>query len=200
MARATTTVAVGLLVWLAIAIVAGASGAVSRLRPPAPQLVLLALTLVLLLVGRAHSGLRAWITSRDWRALVAVHVTRLLAGGGFVWAATQGVLPNRFAIPAGYGDMAVALLAIGVLAMSPLRQRAPLVYGLWNLLGFVDILLVVTNAARVGLQAPEAMSALFRFPFSLLPTFLVPIVIATHIWLFSALARSRALAFGAAPA
>src|SRR4051812_6545171 len=163
MTRTTTSnVTMALVVWLAIAILAGASGAVSRLRPPAPQIVLLLLTMALLIVGRTHTGVRAWIVSRDWRSLVAVHVTRLLAGAGFVWAATHGLLPNRFALPAGYGDIAVALLALGVLTISPSRPRAALIYGFWNLLGFIDIAMVVVNAARVGVSDPAGMAALFQ--------------------------------------
>jgi hypothetical protein len=58
------------------------------------------------------------------------------------------------------------------------RRRA---YRAWNVLGLVDILLVVATAARLGIADPESMRPLLRLPLSLLPTFLVPLVIASHV-------------------
>jgi hypothetical protein len=39
---------------------------------------------------------------------------------------------------------------------------------------------------------PSAMAALLRFPLSLLPTFLVPLIIISHVVIFSRLQRERA--------
>src|SRR5437868_4690458 len=58
----------------------------------------------------------------------------------------------------------------------------------WKNLGFTDILFVVSTAARLGLADPQSMKALTRLPLALLPTFLVPIIIATHLLLFFRLA------------
>jgi hypothetical protein len=40
---------------------------------------------------------------------------------------------------------------------------------------------VVVTAARLGLADPASMAALLRLPLSLLPTFLVPLIIASHV-------------------
>ena len=48
----------------------------------------------------------------------------------------------------------------------------------------IDILFVVASAARSGLTDPPSMIELTRLPLSLLPTFIVPLIIASHIVVF----------------
>ena len=57
----------------------------------------------------------------------------------------------------------------------------PAIYWIWNTLGLIDILFVVTTATRLALRDPDSMVALLQLPLSLLPTFLVPLIIFTHI-------------------
>ena len=57
----------------------------------------------------------------------------------------------------------------------------PALYWIWNTLGFIDILFVVTTATRLALRDPDSMVALLQLPLSLLPTFLVPLIVFTHI-------------------
>jgi hypothetical protein len=72
---------------------------------------------------------------------------------------------------------------------APSRRRAYLV---WNLLRLADILFVVATAARLGLADPDSMRTLLRLPLSLLPTFLVPLVIASHVLIARRLASPNA--------
>jgi hypothetical protein len=58
----------------------------------------------------------------------------------------------------------------------------------WNVIGLIDILFVAATAARLAAADPSSMRALLHLPLSLLPTFLVPLIIATHVWLFWRLA------------
>ena len=72
------------------------------------------------------------------------------------------------------------------------RWTARLLIGLvlaWNALGLADILLVVFTAQRILIFSdhPGTMAILVHFPGMLLPTFLVPLVIATHVLLFARL-------------
>jgi hypothetical protein len=57
----------------------------------------------------------------------------------------------------------------------------PALYWIWNTLGLVDIIFVVTTATRLALRDPDSMVALLQLPLSLLPTFLVPVIMFTHI-------------------
>jgi hypothetical protein len=180
------------LLWLVVAVVAGAAGALQGLRPPAPQLVVAALTLLVLLATALVPPLRRWAGAADPRTLVAPHVTRLFAGTYFLVLYRAGVLPYAFAVPGGTGDALVALLALGLLAaVSPLTARGRRLYTAWNVLGLLDILYVVVTAGRLGAADPASMGALLRLPLSVLPTFLVPLIIASHVVLAIRLAGGR---------
>ena len=60
-------------------------------------------------------------------------------------------------------------------------------------LGLLDILFVVATAARVGTADPESMRALLVLPLSVLPTFLVPLIIASHVAIAVRLMRTPAM-------
>jgi hypothetical protein len=186
-----TVVLVG-LGWLVVATAAGAGGLIAALRPPAPQLLLVGLTALVLAAGWRLPGFRAWLRAVDPRWLVGLHLTRFV-GVYFLYLHGRGELPWAFAVPGGWGDIAAAGLAAVLLVSGPprgpLRRRA---YIAWNLLGAADILFVVGTAARLALTEPGSMAALLRLPLSLLPTFLVPLIIASHVVLAVRLAREPA--------
>lgn len=186
----TRSVLLGTAVWFGIALVISVAGLPQKLTPPAPQIVILLLTIALLAFGRLYSRLRAWIVTVDIRTLAGVHVIRALAGAAFLWAASRGTMPPGFASAAGYGDIAVAILAILLIVLiSPEQKVAPLLYVIWNTIGLIDIMYVVVTAARIALADPPAMAQLLHAPFAIIPLFLVPIVIASHVWIFERLLR-----------
>src|SRR4029078_1734250 len=107
----------------------------------------------------------------------------------------RGEMPSAFAVPAGWGDVAVAFLAFMLMmSVNPKTKSGLRLYLAWNVLGLIDILAVVGNAATTAMRDPESMQALLQLPCSLLPTFLVPLIIVSHVLLFMVLARrNRAL-------
>ena len=178
------------LLWFVGALVLVGSGRLVQLRPPGPQLVLVGLTAALLVAGATLTGFRIWLAGINLRQLVAIHITRFV-GICFLVLASRGELPASFAIPAGWGDILIATSALVFVLLVPdlLAQRTALL--IWNLLGLVDILFVVAMAARTLFLAPDSMRALLVLPLGLVPTFLVPVIIATHLWLFQRLRRER---------
>src|SRR4030095_12248037 len=62
---------------------------------------------------------------------------------------------------------------------------------IWNTLGLIDIIFVVFSALRFGLVDWRWSHPLRELPLSLLPTFLVPLVIASRVLIFARLARTR---------
>ena len=173
-------------VWLVIAIALGGSGALQYIKPPAPQLIIIGLVIALLAAYAINARFREWLRELDLRALIALHLTRFV-GFYFLYLYRKGQLPAGFAVPAGCGDIVIATFALVLLvAWSRVgRQRGALL--LWNALGLLDILFVVADAANQALTAPGSMAALLRLPLSLLVTFLVPLIIGSHLLIFARL-------------
>jgi hypothetical protein len=167
--------------WLVAALGAGRAGLVAGLRPPLPQLLILGLVAVMAV---AYFFVKSWQEALDTfpvRVLISFHSSRLV-GIYFLILFRQGVLPGEFAVPAGCGDILVAILAIAlVVAGGPKSSKPPTLHRIWNLLGLADILFVVFTAARLALRDPASMAPLLRLPLGLLPTFLVPLIIFSHL-------------------
>src|ERR1019366_2839613 len=189
---------IGAAIWLAIALLVSAMGVPQRMVPPTPQLVVLVLTALLLIASWLYWPLRSWVLTADWRAIVEIHLVRVIAGAGFLIAGSKGRFPTQFATMAGWGDIIVGILALLIiLLVAPHRSFAPWVYGIWNALGFLDILHVIVDASRNAMANPYGMAELLKPPFVLLPLFVVPILIASHIWLFERIVhRARGLERG----
>jgi hypothetical protein len=122
--RASVVLLVG-GIWFGIALLLGATGVVAQLRPPAPQVVLLGLTLALVLAGLVLPPVRRWALTIDVRWLVALHLTRFV-GAYFLYRYARGELPYAFAVPGGIGDIVVAALAVVLLlTVPPITPAAP---------------------------------------------------------------------------
>ena len=162
-------------------------GAFSVLRslPIPPPAIAVGLTIVLLLLVRVSQVRRA-VFALGPGPLVAFHLTRIAAGAYFLVLYRRGVLPDEFAIAAGWGDIAVGVGAILVLWLClPLRtraERAGLV--VWNTAGLIDIVGVLANGMRLFAGNPAIGVPFTILPLALLPTFVVPIVIVSHVLLF----------------
>jgi hypothetical protein len=181
-AVSSTPVTIGACLWLLAAIAVSASGRLVALQPPRPQLVLVALTAGLMIAVLRAAPIRDWVATIPLRGLVGLHLTRAIAGSAFLLYLGRGQLPAAFAIPSGWGDIGVAVLAAALLfGASAEAAGGRRLFALWNLLGLIDILLVVANAARTAMADPVSMAELLRLPLSLLPTFLVPIIIVSHV-------------------
>ena len=180
-------VALAFTVWLVAALGSAWGGLLDVRRPFLIPACIAGTAFVIVALYLSGGALRRVADAIDPRALVLFHSARGPIGVGFfVLAATSGLDPT-FARIAGWGDVAVGLLApVASLALpSSSRPRARLALA-WNLLGFVDILAVFVTAQRVLFFSghPETMSALLVFPGPLLPLMIVPLVITTHLLIF----------------
>lgn len=175
------TVPLILLVWLGLACAFGLSGPLERASAPMIAITVWALTAVVLLASWKIQPVKTWVLSVAPRRLVLFHLTRFV-GFYFLFLQRRGQMPFAFAVPAGWGDITIAFLALLVLLSSGARNRKLLL--LWNSLGLLDILFVVSAALRIGLQDWSSMHALREWPLSLLPLFVVPLVIASHVLIF----------------
>jgi hypothetical protein len=147
------------------------------------------LTALVLLACWKIGPIRAFALNVDLHWLVLFHVTRFFAGAFFLMLCQRGQLPCTFARPAGWGDIVVAVLVLAVLGSTRTHFAKTLLLT-WNTLGLIDIIFVVFSALRFGLKDWQSMHALRELPLSLLPTFLVPLIIASHVLIFVRLARA----------
>lgn len=151
-------------------------------QPPLP-LGLAALT-PLLIFGvwfAGSSGFRRFALSLSPRTLTLVQSWRV-AGFAFVALAAYRVLPNAFALPAGYGDMAIGLTApLAALILASPGHRGGFL--LWQALGMVDLVMAVGLGTAAGILDPHGIptSAMTVLPLSMIPVFAVPLLVILHI-------------------
>jgi hypothetical protein len=174
--------------WICIAAATGVAGWLERANAPVVAGVVWTLTALTLLACWKVPTLQMWVMKVDLRWLVLLHLTRFV-GFYFFVLCSRGELPFAFAAPAGWGDIIVAALAVLLLALSQARNWSMLI--IWNTIGLTDILFVVMTALRLGLEDWQSMHALREFPLSLLPTFLVPLIIVSHVLIFFRAAKLK---------
>ncbi len=178
--------------WLALSILFAMSGLVNRVRAAVPLSIAVAVVAGVLAYAFAPR-FRAWTSRIPLSSLVALHGVRALIGALFLVEFRAGQLPELFAWRAGVGDIAAGLLALLVAHALPpgLRRISTLA---WNLMGLLDILLVVATAQYLFFitKDPLMVSALSRFPYPVLPTFVVPLVILGHLLVFARLSNQDA--------
>ena len=173
-------------VWLVAAVVVGATGMLRHVPMPPPALAV-GLTVATLLIVRLSRGARDAIHRLGPGPLVLFHLVRIAAGAYFLVLGSRGVLPREFTTPAGWGDILVGIAALWVLLRClPVRlswQR--IAFLIWNVAGLLDILGVLGNAARLYVRNPSFVDPFMSLPLAILPTFVVPIVLVSHVLLFS---------------
>jgi hypothetical protein len=118
-------------------------------------------------------------------------------GAFFLVLHEHGRLPRTFALSAGWGDIAVALLAIPVAWLA--HRGAPSWRSItlaWNAVAFVDLVAAVTLGIGSTPGSPvrfiyeEAVpGTIGTLPWVLIPAFLVPLYFLTHLAVFARLLR-----------
>ena len=190
-ARATTAAATGGIAWIAVALTLGASGALVAVPPPAPQILILSLTAAAIWIT-SRSALRTFVDTIPIRALVAMHAVRFI-GFAFLALSAQGALSPVFANPAGWGDVAVAASALGLVALvAPTTPAGRRVYLGWNVFATLDLVVAVASATMVALSGEvPGVAPLLRAPMVLVPLFVVPLLFASHVIIFRRLRQSN---------
>jgi hypothetical protein len=129
----------------------------------------------------AANNFRQFALSLSPRILTFVQAWRI---GGFVFVLLEarGILPAVFALPAGYGDMAIGATATLVAwqLANPSHRNS---FILWQALGMADLIMAVSLGTTAGLLSPHSVSMvpLTVLPLSLIPTFVVPLLFILHV-------------------
>ena len=173
----------------------------SNRRPPIPLGAAAILPVVAFAVGYLRSTeFREFVLASNLRVLTLAQTWRL-GGVVFVILYHQGVLPGVFALPAGWGDMAVGATAPFIAwGISSGKKFSKPIFVLWNVLGMLDLVMAVTlgilaSASPLGILAGEITTrAMGTFPLSLIPTFFVPLLMILHLISLSGAKRWKARA------
>lgn len=197
--RATAAVLFG---WLAVAAVLGFMGVFrAGLDRPIPFIAFgIAIPIMVgAALVRTSVSTGAILAAVPQHLLVGVQCYRGL-GGIFLVLHGLGLLPGEFALPAGFGDVLTALLALPVAALyaAGFKHRNQLVV-LWNIFGIVDLVIAVTTGFLTS-PSPLQMLAFDQpnnlvgmFPLVMIPIYGVPLSVVFHIASLTKLARERGM-------
>jgi hypothetical protein len=99
--------------------------------------------------------------------------------------ATYAGIPSRFAVPAAFGDLVAAILAVAAIAaLAANSRRAGALVWIFNVEGTVDLLAAIA-LATIHDAAP------FMGPAYWIPALWVPALLVTHYVAFAVLWRAR---------
>ena len=129
----------------------------------------------------ASTRFREFARSLNPRVLTWWQTARIL-GVVFVILEAQQLLPARFALSAGYGDIFIGATAwFAATKLANPRTRA--LFILWQTLGIADLVSAVALGVTAGLfqSAGPSMHLVTVLPLSLIPTFLVPLFLMFHL-------------------
>ncbi|WP_455200693.1 hypothetical protein [Kaarinaea lacus] len=158
-----------------------------------PLNILLALIIPLLAFATIYAispRFKDYVLSIDMRHLILLHSWRML-GFGFVFLYFYDVLPALFAYPAGVGDALAAIFAV-FLAIAMYQNKAitkKWIYR-WNTFGLMDFVIAVSlgimsRTGNIGqLEGHVASDAMGVLPLVLIPAFIVPFYIITHVIIY----------------
>jgi len=129
---------------------------------------------------------RGVVRSLDVSLLAGLHAMRTI-GFSFLVLAGIGQLPWLFAIPAGVGDIMVAISApfIAFYAVKSSGFIASNRFLTWNLFGVFDFLVAVGTGSAARILGTETVGAgmepMATLPLAMIPAFLVPMFMLGHI-------------------
>jgi hypothetical protein len=118
------------------------------------------------------------------RPILLLHAFRFVGLAFLVPGVVSPDLPDAFARPAAYGDLATAVLALFAGACLGTRAGVPLVW-VFNTVGAVDLLNAFYQANRLGVGINPGLQGAAYF----IPAVLVPLLLVTHVLVFRILLR-----------
>ncbi|HWF46242.1 MAG TPA: hypothetical protein VG168_04500 [Bryobacteraceae bacterium] len=151
-------------------------------RPPLPLGLSALIPIALFLLWFATSErFRQFTLALNPRILTIVQTWRT-AGFVFLVLYTYGILPGMFALPAGWGDIAIGATApLVAMKLATPEHRKGFIF--WQILGIADLVDAVFLGATAAFFNPQGTptSAMTVLPMSLIPTFIVPLLLIFHV-------------------
>ena len=118
------------------------------------------------------------------RPLLILHSFRFMGLAFLVPGVVSPELPSSFAHAAAYGDLVAAILALLALISLPSAAGVAIAW-IFNLWGAADLFNAFYQANHAGLMAGQLGDGYF------LPTFIVPLLLITHVLAFRILLQPQ---------
>jgi hypothetical protein len=137
----------------------------------------LSLTLLVAALSPIILFLSWFVTSPAFRQFALSLDTRTLT----IALASYDILPELFALPAGWGDITIGITAplVAIYLAKPAHRRS---FIAWHVIGMLDLVTAVTTGVIAGrLGYGPGTRAMTVLPLSLIPTFAVPLLTILHI-------------------
>ncbi len=133
------------------------------------------------LVGNT-TWFKGLLKATSLKSMIRIHIFRLL-GVFFLILLAYRLLPARFALFAGLGDIITAVFAYPVAAMVSKQQRGwKVALYAWNIFGIMDIVDLLIVAGLTG--ANGALREMAIFPFVWFPAFAPATILFLHVMIF----------------
>jgi hypothetical protein len=200
-------IVVAFAVWFVLIVVLAALNVFDPFRGfgvPALGFAVVVPMVVMALAARSSAERLARVMAMSMTALIAIHVLRIL-GLEFLLLWSGGRLTAPFAPSAGWGDIitgaAAVPLAWAVWREAPGWRSFAIA---WNLFGAADLIAAIafgtTSAPGTPLQLFTGQSepVMTMLPWILIPAYLVPIWLMTHVLMLVRLTARSAVAAGGA--
>jgi hypothetical protein len=150
--------------------------------PPLPVGIAALSPIIMFLIWFAASAsFRRFALSLNPGTLTFVQSWRI-AGLTFLALYATGLLPGFFALPAGWGDIAIGATAPwAALKLANFSRRRGFI--IWQILGMIDLVTAVASGTAARLISPHGVptAVMTVLPMSLIPTFAVPLFFILHI-------------------
>jgi uncharacterized membrane protein len=127
------------------------------------------------------AGFREFALSLNPRTLTLVQSWRI-AGFTFLALYAAGLLPGVFALPAGWGDIAIGATApLVAMKLADFHHRRGFI--VWQMLGIFDLVNAVGMGTLARWISPHGVptQVMTGLPMSLIPTFAVPLFFVLHL-------------------
>jgi hypothetical protein len=170
--------------WFVAALAASIGGFFDGGPPYGIGLAALLPVVIFLVSWAVIPSLRAYALRLSQRGLILAHMCRII-GAVFLVLYSRHLLPASFALPAGWGDIAIAVTA--PLIAFNLQRLSKGTIAAWSILGMLDLLTALTmgvlnSASPLGVLAGDVTTRpMGQFPLSLIPSFAIPLLLIFHL-------------------
>jgi len=185
--KTALSVGVGLGIWYGLVFFLGKSGFFGLVALIIPFIAVAFVTLAIVVKFLySNKALQTLVSNIPVHWLIAVQIFRV-QGYGFIRFYELGLIPGEFALPTGWGDVLIGVLA-PIVAILYLKKRMVGLAKVWNYLGIADLTLALTLGISTYPDPTQLLPTMVdnglisQFPLVMVPLFAVPISILLHLF------------------